>query len=878
MLQLRDYQERSLDALETYLVLAAQHGASNAFYMQTNRPYVAVKQLPGLPYICLRVPTGGGKTFMACHAVGIAAKAYFQLDRATCLWLVPSNTIREQTLAALRNREHPYRQALDARFSGQVRVMDIKEALYIQRNTLQGETVIIVSTLAAFRVNDTEGRKVYEACGALSHHFSGLSAEIESVLEKREDRTIAHSLANVLRMWRPLVIMDEAHNARTPLSFDTLEHFSPSCIVEFTATPETTQKPEEELFASNVLHHVSAAELKAEDMVKLPIKLWTHSESREVIGQALAMQRTLELAAQEEERETGEYIRPVMLLQAQPKSKERQTLTVDVLKRSLIDDFKIPEEQIAVATGETRGIEDVNLFDRGCPLRFIITVQALKEGWDCSFAYVLCSVAEMSSSRAVEQILGRVLRLPHTKRKLRAELTCAYAYAASPRFIEAATVLKDALVDNGFQKLEAADFVVPHEGSGLLFGEGTLFAQASEPVLQQPDLTILAKPLQEQVSYSENTGVLTVTGALSQPDMEALQACFIAAEDRAAVDRIYQKLGGYRVGPAPSIVERPPFRVPWLAIRADGQLDILEDSYFKNVEWRLSDCDPTLSEAEFSSETSSGESGELDVSDGGQVEVRRFVDQLHAQLALVVGEPGWNLASLVNWLDRQKTHLDIPQTQSAPYISRMVTRLIEVRGLTLEQLARQKFRLSNAIWRKIDELRKGEATLGYTTLLFGPGPGKIEVSSKFCFEFDKDRYSPNSYYEGSYRFNKHYFPRIGEMDGEEIQCAQLMDSLPQVWYWVRNLVRSESSFWLATSTDRFYPDFVVLLNDGRVLLVEYKSERDWSNDDSKDKRQVGDRWAELSGGQCLFIMPKGKDWTAIETLVKSAPQGGGLLL
>ena len=880
MLQLRDYQRRSLDALETYLGLVTQQGASNAFYMQTTRPYIGVKQLPGLPYVCLRVPTGGGKTFMACNAVGIAAKAYLQTDRATCLWLVPSNTIREQTLAALRAREHHYRQALDARFSGQVRVMDLREALYVQRSTLQGETVIIVSTLAAFRVNDTEGRKVYESCGALSHHFSGLSAALEAVLERREDGTIAHSLANVLRMWRPLIIMDEAHNARTPLSFDTLERFSPSCIIEFTATPETEQKPEEELFASNVLHHVSAAELKAEYMVKLPIKLWTHIESREVIGQACAMQRALELAAQQEERETGEYIRPIVLLQAQPRSKDRQTLTVEVLKKSLIDDFKIPEEQIAVATGETRGIEDVNLFDRGCLLRFIITVQALKEGWDCSFAYVLCSVAEIGSSRAVEQILGRVLRLPHTKRKRRAELNCAYAYAASPRFVEAASALKDALVDNGFQKLEAADFVQPFEESGKLFGEGTLFAQASEPVVQKPDLSILAEPLQQRVSYSENTGVLTVTGALNLPDMEALQACFIAPEDRAAVDRIYRKLGGHSVEPPRSIAERRPFRVPWLAIRVDGQLDILEESYFKNMEWRLSDCDPSLSEAELSSDESVGESGELDVSEGGRVEVRRFVDQLHQQLALVVGEPGWTLASLVNWLDRQRTHFDITQTQSATYISRVVTRLMETRGVTVEQLAREKFRLSNAIWTKIDELRKSEAAKGYKALLFGPGSGKIEVSSKFCFEFDEDRYSPNWYYDGAYIFNKRFFRRIGELksDGEEFQCAQLIDSLPQVWKWVRNLVRSDSSFWLATSTDRFYPDFVALLNDGRVLVVEYKNERDWSNKDSEEKRDAGNRWADLSGGQCLFIMPKGQDWSAIEALVKSAPRGGGLLL
>ena len=205
---------------------------------------------------------------------------------------------------------------------------------------------------------------------------------------------------------------------------------------------------------------------------------------------------------------------------------------------------------------------------------------------------------------------------------------------------------------------------------------------------------------------------------------------------------------------------------------------------------------------------------------------------------------------------------------------------METRGLTLEQLARQKFRLSNAIWTKIDELRKSEAAKGYNTLLFGPGSGKIEVSPKFCFEFTADRYSPNWYYEGGYVFNKHYFPRMGDFDsdGEEFKCAQLIDSLPQVWKWVRNLVRSESAFWLATSTDRFYPDFAVLLNDGRGLVVEYKNEKDWSNKDSEEKRDVGNRWADLSGGQCLFIMPKGQDWTAIEALVKSAPREGGLLL
>ena len=208
--------------------------------------------------------------------------------------------------------------------------------------------------------------------------------------------------------------MDEAHNARTPLSFDTLARFNPSCILEFTATPQLDHDPEHGDFASNVLHHVSAAELKAEEMVKLPIKLETKSDWKQAIASARQLQSDLEQAALAEERETGEYIRPIVLLQAQSKSATRQNVTVEVVKQCLLDDCRVPDEQIAVATGETRQIDNVDLFARDCPIRFIITVAALKEGWDCSFAYVFCSVADVHAARSVEQLLGRVLRMPRT--------------------------------------------------------------------------------------------------------------------------------------------------------------------------------------------------------------------------------------------------------------------------------------------------------------------------------------------------------------------------------------------------------------------------------------------------------------------------------
>lgn len=869
MLELRDYQERSLEALENYLAAVSQHGAQTAFVLATNRPYIPVASLPALPYVCLRVPTGGGKTLMAAHAVGIAARAYLQADRAVCLWLVPSNAIREQTLKALRDREHPYRQVLDARFAGDVRVMDLTEALYVQRAALEGETVIIVSTLQALRRDDTEGLKVYEPAGALQHHFSGLSAQLEPQLEKREDGSIPYSLCNVLRLRRPLVVVDEAHNARTPLSFDTLARFNPSCIIEFTATPQTEHRPERELFASNVLHHVSAAELKAADMIKLPIKLQTHAEWKEVIGAALATRRELEDAAQDEERQTGEYIRPLVLFQAQARSQTRKTLTVEVVKQCLMDDFKIPEDEIAVATGQTRELADVDLFDRDCKLRHIITVQALREGWDCSFAYVLCSVADIHSSRAVEQLLGRVLRMPRASRKQRPELNHAYTFAASPHFVQAAQSIRDTLVENlGFQRMEASDFVRPIE-TAQLWEPGTLFAQPSITVSGGLDTQALPEATRTTVRYEPDTGQLVALRALTDDDQAALRDWCPTAADQLSVDRLADRSRGRTVVAGAGEDDPESFRVPLLGIRVGEQLELFEADHFLAAEWNLAQCDAGLSEGEFHSQRMVGTAGEIDVSEAGQVEMTRFVAQVQEQLMLLAVEPGWTVAALANWLDRQIPHQDIPQAISSLFLHNVITGLLESRGLTVEQLARHKFPLRNAVEAKIMEHRRAHERRAFQALLF-EGGAQLETSPELCLSYSQDQYAPNWYYEGGFRFRKHYFPTIGGLksDGEEYDCAVFIDGLEQVARWVRNLERRpDASFWLQTSTDKFYPDFVAELTDGRTLVVEYKGADRWSNDDSKEKRAVGKLWADQSNGRCVFVMPKGPDFSEITSAI-----------
>ena len=144
------------------------------------------------------------------------------------------------------------------------------------------------------------------------------------------------------------------------------------------------------------------------------------------------------------------------------------------------------------------------------------------------------------------------------------------------------------------------------------------------------------------------------------------------------------------------------------------------------------------------------------------------------------------------------------------------------------------------------------------------------VNPDICFSFDPQSYPYNTLYRGGYKFNKHYYPQVGDLksEGEEFECAQFIDSLDKVKFWVRNLERRPShSFWLQTSTDRFYPDFVCLLNDGRYLVIEYKGADRWSDDDSKEKRELGELWEKRSNGKCLFVMPKGKDFALIRSSI-----------
>jgi len=874
MFALKDYQEWSLDALRDYFRECSRTGdADTSFYAITKKnigqgiPYNPVKELPGLPYVCLRIPTGGGKTVVACHSIGVAAKELLNIESPVVLWLVPSNAILEQTIIALRDRNHPYRQAMESTV-GAVNVLDMEQALYVKRAQMDGETTLILTTMQAFRVEDTIGRRVYRDSGELMDHFPGLSPQVLETLEKGEGGNVIHSLANVLKARRPIIIVDEAHNSRTALSFETLARFNPSCIIEFTATPSKEDHP------SNVLSTVSAADLKSAQMIKMPIRLDTRPEWKELLSDAIQCRNGLEEVAELERQQTGEYIRPIMLIQAQPQRQGQETLSVDVVKQCLITDHNIPEEQIAIATGTTKELEGKDISKPDEPIRYVITIQALREGWDCPFAYVLCSVAESRSATAIEQILGRVMRLPKATWKNHDELNMAYAFATSANFSQVANDLVEALVQSGFQKQEAKDLIVAAKKEQPELPLTPFMGTVTVTMTEKPELEKLAESTRRKVTFDAGSNKLSFHGEMSEGEREEIKTCFVTPEAKAGIDEVYKAATGRNAVEdkrTPS-GKRIPFAVPWLTIKQGELFEQFEETHYLDHPWKLTDCNALLSEEEYSANRPEAQTGKIDISEAGRV-VTDFVSNLQSQMKMFSGDMGWSQAQLVNWLDRNIPHVDISPEESGIFLTRLVQTLVEQRGIAFDQLVVDKYRLKKSAEKKFDQHRQNAQGRVYQSLLFG-GEAEVVVSPEVCFRFPTDprKYAYSKPYRGGYKFKKHYYPEIGDLEasGEEFECAQYLDQMEQVEFWVRNPVRRPGqSFWLQTSTDKFYPDFVCKLKDGRFLVVEYKGGH-LMNDDSKEKRTLGELWAERSGGKCLFVMPTDKDYAAVSRAIASA--------
>ena len=431
-----------------------------------------------VPNVVFKVPTGGGKTFLAVEALSKIFGRYLGRHHGFVLWIVPNEAIYSQTKKQLINRQHPYRQLLDVLSGQRVRILEKDD--HLDARDVEGHLCVMLLMLQSGNRENKDSLKMFRDRGDVRGFFPPEGDQEAHERAKQQTPNldaynlgdsaypwfpVKDSLGNALRLIRPVVVMDEGHKAVSEQAFGTLYGFNPCFVLELTATPKDVaatggRNPREARYA-NVLVQVQGIDLDREGMIKMPLNLdpRSHADWRHTLAAALERLRSLDEAARLYQADSGRYIRPILLVQVERTGAEQQDSgyvhALDA-KEWLMTVGGLDEAEIAIKTAETNDLaapENQDLLSPTNRVRVIITKQALQEGWDCPFAYVLCVLAASSNLSALTQLIGRILRQPHAQKTGVPLLDESYVLTHHANTAEVVEAIKKGLEEDGMGDL-----------------------------------------------------------------------------------------------------------------------------------------------------------------------------------------------------------------------------------------------------------------------------------------------------------------------------------------------------------------------------------------------------------------------------------------
>lgn len=409
-----------------------------------------------IPHACLKIPTGGGKTLMAA-----AALERLGMRTGLVLWVVPTKQIYEQTLTALRDKSNPIRHRLDHGSGDRTKILE-KDDQFNAYDIGQHLCVMLLMLAAAnrrrgkdFLLMNRDSEK-YHTLFPASDDIRGNASLVEEHpgLVAGEDGAVRRSLANVIRMNRPVVVLDEAHKAYGGSGqeySETINNLNPRLVVEMSATPKGI---------SNLLVNVSGTDLWREEMIKtIDLNTQTDHDWKHMLDVVYAKMERLGEDAGSLRSDTGRYVRPIAVVRVERTGKNQRNsgyIHADDARDHLVKRLGVPPEHVAVHSTDEPGLNGVRLMEESTPIRWIITKEALKEGWDCSFAYVLAILDNIATPTSVTQLLGRVLRQPGPSRTGMDSLDRCYVYCHHPDTGAVADHVRKGLTDMGMDDAEYA--------------------------------------------------------------------------------------------------------------------------------------------------------------------------------------------------------------------------------------------------------------------------------------------------------------------------------------------------------------------------------------------------------------------------------------
>ncbi len=871
-MELKPYQAGVIRDLDRYLArVAGQKDYKTAYdqfwqdavgeYDPLNgtgmRPYQ--NNVPGVPHVCVKVPTAGGKTFIAVNALRTVFDAFAPDRPKAVVWLVPWSNLLEQTVRNLSNPAHPYRQKLDSLFNHQVAVYQKKDLLQgasFNPASVKTQLSVFVLSFGSLRATKKEDRKIFEENGALAAFATQSRLADGSPAPHVLADTDETALINVIRSLTPVVVVDESHNAESDLSVDMLRNLNPSFILDLTATPKKN---------ANIVSFVPAIELKKEHMVKLPVIAYNHREKSQVVESALNLRRQLETLAKAEQKAGGRYIRPIILFQAQPRTGDDKT-TFQKLKEQLLT-LKIPEEQIKIKTADINELNGVDLLSPKCPVRYIITVNALKEGWDCPFAYILASLADRSSAVDIEQILGRVLRQPYVMRHTNDLLNVAYVLTASAKFNETLQSIIRGLESAGFSKNDYRAIgneqinaeppkTTAQALSGFLFPPDTpVDATASElspddidPARVQFDPDALNAPTDEYASLPES--VVAITKLATEKNQAFEQE--ISNQAKAEPNPTFQELGDkvkkislkddYEAIAQGLRLPQFYMNVPAIGMFSTGERVLLNQESLLSG-FKLADEDIKI---DWDSVDSELYKIDLERASGNQYQpVYLQIDNIQVRDALVdyiLTKPkqGQVKDLAYRMLQQIGNMYPIADSQIRAYLERIIASFDAER---IRDMLSREFVYKDKIKKKIRTLADKHAEKQFGRLL---EVGKITAEQGFTFG---KTIVPGPLGKS---LGKSLYEREGSMNGFEERVISELVALPNVVFWHRNLGRSKG-FAINGFKSNHYPDFILYTQSGTVLVLETKGD-DRDNSDSAAKNRLGRTWAAQAGKSYRYFM------------------------